>query len=220
MPTEVSFRSGAVSRSAARLLTASLLFSAVAFGQPGQNAAEKSSGASKNDKIAHAIVMAERKNSASLHFVEQLAQAGAVQAIPMLEEKFAGMQGSPNKSPSWDAVDKAHLASALVWLGDKKEIYWDYLVKQATLAVENDAPNPTIFDSRGKAEMSPEFIAWVKAHNLGHPGVWDQYGYALAGPVLWLGATGDPRAVPVLRRGLLSPNYMVEYASAQGLAHL
>jgi hypothetical protein len=33
-----------------------------------------------------------------------------------------------------------------------------------------------------------------------------------------LALTGDPRAIPVLRRGLLSPNYQIEIIAALGLA--
>jgi HEAT repeat protein len=38
------------------------------------------------------------------------------------------------------------------------------------------------------------------------------------GPVLPLGLTANPRCIPLLRRALLSPNYMIEVAGAMGLA--
>jgi HEAT repeats len=223
MLASIKFHPDTLIHNVARLLVAGALLSALAFGQPGRSQGENTPGASKNDKIAREIEEARRdKDNTGMaeHDIEQLAQAGAVQAIPMLEEKFAQIPGGPSKYPSWNVVMKAHVASALVRLGDKKQTYWDYLVKQATLAVENDAPNPVSYDSNGKEKVSPEWIAWVKAHKLGHAGVWDEYQYMLAGPVLLLGWTGDPRAVPVLRRGLLSPNYVVEFAAAQGLAQI
>jgi PBS lyase HEAT-like repeat len=223
MLASTKFHPGPLIPSVVRLLVAGALLSALAYGQQGQSQGGKTPGASKNGKIAREIEEARRAkdNKGTANYdIEQLAEAGAVEAIPMLEEKFAQIPGGPSKYPSWDAANKAQVASALVRLGDKKQIYWDYLVKQATLAVESDAPDPTSYDSKGKPEVSKAFIAWVKAHGLGHAGVWDEYRYLLAGPVLLLGITGDPRAVPVLRRGLLSPNYLIEALSATGLAQI
>ena len=221
MLAPIKFHPGALILNVARLLVAGVLLSALAYGQPGQSQGEKTPGASNNDKIARWIEAVRKDNTGMASGeVEELAKAGAVEAIPTLEEKFGQIRGGPSKYPSWNVLMKAHVASALVRLGDKKQIYWDYLVKQATLAVENDAPNPSTYDSKGKSIYSPAFIAWVKAHKLGHPGVLDEYELMLPGPVLLLGWTGDRRAVPVLRRGLLSPNYLVEFASAQGLAQI
>lgn len=221
MLASIKFHPGPLILNIGRLLVAGALLSALAYGQPGQSQAGKAPGASKNDKIASWVEAVRKHNRGAAGYeIEQLAEAGAVQAIPALEERFARMQLIPSKYPSLLAIEKAQVASALVRLGDKKQIYWDYLVKQATLAVENEAPNPTSYDSKGKPEVSKAFIAWVKAHKLGHPGVLDEYELMLPGPVLLLGVTGDPRAVPVLRRGLLSPNYVVEFAAAQGLAQI
>jgi HEAT repeat protein len=38
--------------------------------------------------------------------------------------------------------------------------------------------------------------------------------------LVFLASTGDRRAVPLLRQGLLSPNHQIEYAAAVGLAEL
>jgi hypothetical protein len=46
------------------------------------------------------------------YFVEQVAQTHAVQAIPILKDKFASTE---------NADDKMHIASALVRLGDKDD---------------------------------------------------------------------------------------------------
>ena len=223
MLTTMKLHSAVVIRTSIHLLAAGALISALAYGQPVQNRAEKTPGESKSEKIARMIEEAgQDKDNTGMgdHDVEELAKAGAVQAIPMLEEKFARMPYVPSKYPSWDTVHKAHVASALVRLGDKNEIYWDYLVKQAALVVESDAPNPTSTDSKGKSVISPEFIAWVSAHKLDHPGVSEEYTYLFPMAVSYLALTGDPRAVPVLRRGLLSPNYLVQSSSADGLAQI
>jgi len=42
----------------------------------------------------------------------------------------------------------------------------------------------------------------------------------LPGIVMMVGATDDPRALPLLRRALLSPNYQIEAAAAMGLAEM
>src|SRR5260370_39289585 len=44
--------------------------------------------------------------------------------------------------------------------------------------------------------------------------------YLAPGPVGLLALTGDPRAVPLLRRALWSPNYMIEIMGAMGLAKI
>jgi hypothetical protein len=221
MLATIKFHPGPLILNIGRLLVAGALLSALAYGQPGQSQAGKAAGASKNDKITRWVEAVRKHNTGAAGYeIEQLAEAGAVQAIPVLEERFARMQLIPSKYPSLLAIEKAQVASALVRLREKKQVYWDYLVKQATLAVENDAPDPVSYDSNGKEKVSPAFIAWVKAHKLGHRGVLDEYELMLPGPVLLLGVTGDPRGVPVLRRGLLSPNYTVESAAAQGLAQI
>jgi hypothetical protein len=131
----------------------------------------------------------------------------------MLENKFLHTQ---------DPLDKAHIASALVRLGDKSNTYWDYLVKQATPVVESDEPDFMGFDSRGKSVPgpSPEFIAWAKAHNISPEGAGEDAVYLAPGKVGLLAMTGDPRGVPILRRALLSPNHMIETIAANGLAEI
>jgi len=66
----------------------------------------------------------------SLHAVEEIVQAGAVQALPALREQFARAQ---------DPLTKGKLASALLKLGDHEETYWQYLVQQALPVIETNA---------------------------------------------------------------------------------
>ena len=125
--------------------------------------------------------------------VDRLAAAGAVQVIPELKEQFALSQ---------DEVGKGRLASALVKLGDKDVTYWDYLVKEARSAIESDTPSPMQFDSKGAfiKGPSPEFIAWAKARNVTTDSALEAAMYRLPSKVVFLGATGDRRAVPLLRQ--------------------
>lgn len=135
----------------------------------------------------------------------------AVEAIPTLKEQFTRVHNS---------LDKAQIASVLLSLGDKDEIYWDFLSKLATSII--DAPDFWSYDSQGKLVPgpTPEFIAWAKSSKLSpaEMGEWPQYW--LPGPVGALGLTGDSRAIPLLRQALSSPNHMIEAVAATGLAEM
>jgi hypothetical protein len=183
------------------------------YSQVDQSPPGKAAGTIDKDKVADALRKASENTPESIYFVEQLAQAKAVQAIPMLEEKFVSTQ---------DALDRAHIASALVRLGDKDDTYWDFLAKQAALAVESDAPSQAKYDSQGKLVPGPaqEFIAWAKAHNMTTDLALEAAMYRLPGSVLFLAETGDPRGTSLLRRALSSPNFMIQTYAAQGLAQL
>lgn len=113
-------------------------------------------------------------------------------------------------------------AAALVRLGDKDDTYWDFLVTFAAPALESDAPDFMSYDSQGKAVPgpSPEFVTWADAHNLPHAGLLEESRYMLPGKVALLGWSRDPRAIPLLRRAILSRNYMIEIAAAMGLAEI
>jgi len=86
-------------------------------------------------------------------YVDIIANAAAVQAIPSLKEWFGRSQ---------DEEMKAELASALVRLRDPDNGYWDFLVRLAKPALGSDAPFP--FDGSKEIHgVSPEFDAWAKA---------------------------------------------------------
>jgi len=145
--------------------------------------------------------------------IANLAQAGAVDAIPELKRQFEA---------SHDEFTKEAVASALVKLGDKDATYWDYLVREATVAVDSDEPFPSGFDANGKLApgLSPQFIRWAKAHNLTTEGAADAATRDLPGKVAFLSWTGDPRAIPLLRRALASPNFLIQEVGAEGLTDL
>jgi hypothetical protein len=134
------------------LLMLCTLLAAVVCGQQTQNDADKPGSASDKAAVSAAIAAVKSGDFAPAH-VETIAAAGAVEAIPILKEQFA-------RSHDW--LIKAKLASALVKLGgDQDDIYWDFLVKQATLAIASDAPDFMNFDPQAKdsAGPSPAFIA-------------------------------------------------------------
>ena len=156
--------------------------------------------------------------------LDMIARANATEAIPALEEQFAHAQDTEPKVQTLDAkvpaVDlKNHIASVLVRLGDRNEVYWDFLTENATRAVESDAPDIQHYDQEGKpfSDPSPAFVAWAESHHLSLEAAEEQGAHDLSA-VIFLAETGDPRAVPLLRRGLLSSDYYIEAYAAQGLA--
>lgn len=154
-------------------------------------------------------------DSGHLADVRLLAQAGAIQAIPALKEEFAVTK---------DKWLKLAIASALVKLGDKDQLYWDFLADEARVAVENDAPPVFQLDSEGKADRNaqfrPEFIAWAKAHNLDPAAAAQSQTFDLPGDFFYLAEIGDPRGRELLRKGLTSRNFGIQWFAAKGLAKL
>lgn len=173
--------------------------------------------ADTKSSVAGTIEQARQDSPDSIYYVEQLGRAHAVEAIPMLEGKFARTK---------DPLDKAKVAQVLVKLGDNDNAYWDFLVKLATPALESDQPDFLSYDEFGKVGPgpSPAFIAWANVHNVAPNGpkgtAQEEAMYWFPAEVGLLALTGDPRAVPLLRRGLLSPNHMIEAVAAQGLAEM
>ena len=146
--------------------------------------------------------------------VNRIVQLRGVQAIPVLREQF---------SVHADTLTRQALASGLVRLGDSDQVYWDFLVDHARVAIESDAPFPIAFDSQGKLvpkQLSPEFVAWAKANNLQPESASSVHMYALPIDVTFLAVTGDARGLALLRKGLSSRNYLVQAVAAKGLAKL
>jgi HEAT repeats len=182
------------------------------YSQDSQSQLEKPAYAVDRANVPEAIAKVKSGEFALVH-VDMIARADAVDAIPILKEQYVRAQ---------DPFVKTKIAAALLRLGDKDDSYWDFLVKQGQLAWESDAPNFMAYDSHGKAipGPSPEFAAWVKAHNLRPDSAAEDSMYMLPGNVLNLGWSRDSRAIPFLRRALSSPNYMVEIEAALGLAEI
>ena len=146
--------------------------------------------------------------------INRVARAGAVQAIPSLKGQFVHGE---------DAYIKTAVASALLRLGDKQQIYWDYLADQARRAIESDAPFPFRFDAQGHMiprQLAPEFVAWAKARHVSPEHASAAQLYEAPSAVLVLAITADPRGEPLLRSALLSRNYFIENQGARGLAIL
>ena len=195
-----------------QLLILCALLATCAYGQQIPTKATKPESAPDTADVSEAIAKVKSGDFFPVD-VEAIAAAGAVEAIPVLKEQFA-------RSQDWRL--KAKLASVLVKMGgDQDDIYWEFLVKQATPAVESDAPDFMNIDPQAKdsAGPSPGFIAWANAHKLDAKEAGKDVSLSTLGLML-LGPTGDRRAIPLLRQGLLSPNHHTEYVAALGLAEL
>jgi HEAT repeat protein len=139
---------------------------------------------------------------------EQIAEAQAGQLVPILEARFVHSQ---------DSDIKARVAKALVGLGEKNGAYWDFLVQQATLAIESDAPSPQCSSPANcMSGHPPEYVAWARAHNVPE-------GSQAEMALNWLPRKvylvfDDPRGIPLLREALKSPNSDIVWAGTKGLA--
>jgi hypothetical protein len=143
--------------------------------------------------------------------VEILAKFKATQSIPALEAQFAR---------TTDMNTKMKIADGLVRLGDKDDAYWNFLLQQATLAVNSDLPEP-FYDSQGNAtgrQLAPDFKAWIQAHQIDASTAIRSALFDLPSRVMLLGETGDARGIPLMRRALQSRNYLMIVWAAKGLA--
>ena len=141
-----------------------------------------------------------------------ISDAGAVQAIPTLEEQF---------KRATDVDTKVGIASGLVKLGERDNTYWNYLLEQAKLAVDSDVPDCVYSESLGKLTvLGPELQAWADSHNVS-VNTSAQYARSdFPSRVLQLALTGDPRGIPLLQRALLARNYLIVVYAAKGLAQI
>ncbi len=186
------------------------LFVAVAFGQV-DSVQPPVKPKVENAELAKAL--ANLKSGEAIAYNAQvISEAGASEAIPDLEKQFAS-------APEF--IDKAKVAQVLLALGDKKDVYWNYLAELADSILESDAPNPMQFDAEGKGVpgLSPDWVAWAKAHNQPASAGEDAI-YVYPGIIGLLGMTRDPRAIPLLRQALAFPNYMIQTAATMGLAEM
>jgi HEAT repeat protein len=139
---------------------------------------------------------------------EQIAEAQAGQLVPILEARFVTSQ---------DADVKARVARALVDLGDKGNAYWDFLVQQAKLAIESDAPSSWCYSSTNCKGHSA-YVAWARAHNAPEDSKAEmELNWLLEERVQLV--FSDPRGISLLREALKSPNNNVVWAAADGLTH-
>lgn len=144
----------------------------------------------------------KRNDRDSMLYVEKAATTHPKEAAAILKENFANTQ---------DERYKAQIASALIELGDKEDIYWDFLLRQAVSALESDTSSAGKYDSHGKLiELSPE-ESWAKQD-------------AMFNTVLLfietVAKSRDPRGIRLLQRALSSTNSDFQIFAAAGLARM
>jgi hypothetical protein len=102
-------------------------------------------------------------------------------------------------------------------LGDKGNAYWDYLVQQAKLAIESDAPSPLCFSSANcTSGHPPEYVAWARAHNIAEGSQAEMALNWLEGKVYLV--SSDPRGIPLLREALWVLKKSVPLSGVWGLS--
>jgi hypothetical protein len=195
------------------LVCCALLISS-AYRQEKPNQPEKLAYAVDPANVPDAIANLKSGKFAAVH-VDMIVRAGAVEAIPSLKEQFVRVE---------DPMLRAKIAGALViFHADKDDTYWNFLLKYATPALESDAPDFLNYDAQGKSSSgpSPKFEAWMKTHNLSPSSeLFENSFYMMPISMLMLGWTRDARSIPLLRRGLASPNHQIEIFAVMGLAEI
>lgn len=196
--------------------TVTLVFALVGF---AQNTLRTPSVSSLMDDLRKEPLMAVTVN--------RLADAKAVEAIPLLKEKFAKITAEPSKSyvsPTDELLNKSIIASALVRLGDPGKEYWNFVASVAQIAAESDSPPfPMELDASGRlvrGKISSEFEAWAKKTNTSAGDAYQNYMYGMQLRMLPLVVTGDPKGLPIFRKVLTSRNYFVQARAAEGVALL
>jgi hypothetical protein len=161
--------------------------------------------------IAKAIVRVKSGDFAG-YDVEMIAEGRAIEVIPLLKDRFVRSQ---------DESLKSKIANVLIRLGEQDNLYWGFLAERANLAIDSDAPSYLCFDEQGKVspeQPSPAFVDWAMAHHIPLETASEDALFTYPGAVLELGSTGDTRGTPILRRALLSPNFLIRGDAALGLA--
>lgn len=136
--------------------------------------------------------------------------------IPDLERAFARETRHLNQ---------LFLAAALLRLGDHKPEFFDYVASHATAAAESDLPFPVHLENRrlSGAVLPPftsTFKAWVRKHQIPIDSAMQQSVFDFPASVVALGEAADVRSRPILVRALNSPNVLVVFEAALGLARL
>jgi HEAT repeat protein len=146
------------------------------------------------------IEVLKRNNADSRFYVAKAAATHPAETVAILKENFGNTQ---------DERRKAEIASTLIGLGDKDDIYWDFLLRQATSLLEGEAPSAVKSDSQEKPIEGPSsYEAWAKQDREFN----EMYTF-----VEIVAETRDPRGVRLLRRALSSHNSDVQGFAAAGL---
>lgn len=172
--------------------------------------------------------------------LERIADAHETQAIPFLEQIFTKLRTqtigidailSRIPPPSYqndggyeaselNLQNELHVANVLIRLGVHDDTYWHYLASQAKASLQINMPFNVAADALGdhNPPPNPEFLAWVKSHNMDKSVAAMYQLFVQPSPVAFLAMTRDPRGIPLLRQALTSTNPMIQAWASKGLA--
>jgi hypothetical protein len=145
-------------------------------------------------------------------FAELENQQPEPRVILALADAFQRRQ--PKQERQWIALTALHL-------GDTSERYLDLLMFYAKEAIEDRTPLFFVYDATGqmvRGEMSREFQQWCRDNHRDTEALVATQFIVQPSDVRMLAKAEDPRALTLLRRGLDSPNPLIIYYSAEGLA--
>ncbi len=177
----------------------------------------------------HYVIKAEEKdnNSNSLSSQEEIERKlseeeiiniiknNDVSKVSIIKKLFENSNEEVNKT----------LYAAILWrLGEKENLYWDYLVSKSIQAVESDMSHPLYFDDdKGKfvrGKHNPEFLDWCEKNNVDIPLATTRYIYIYPAIIQYLGLSGDKRGFNIILTALESNNMHLVLAATNALGIL
>lgn len=120
-------------------------------------------------------------------------------------------------------LTRQFLAATLVRLGETDSRYFDYVAQAAFAAAASDLPyrdRPAAETLDDILQRHDEMFGWAQAHNVTALEAIRMATIELPAAVEALGEAADHRSLPILLRGLDSPNVLVVREAAFGLARL
>jgi hypothetical protein len=148
-----------------------------------------------------------------LFAIRRLIDLGDVSVAPAVRDAFAR---------TTDSIAREFLAATLVSFRDADPRYWAYLEREANRAAVSDVPCPIDSFDRANPPTVPgnALIFWAQSHDVEITAALRLAAIEVPATVEALGEAGDPRALPILLRGLRSPDCYLVSEAAFGLARL
>jgi hypothetical protein len=133
--------------------------------------------------------------------------------VPALKEGFGRSKGNR---------DKQLIAITLIHLGERSDLYFDFLARPARQAIEDRTPSFVRYDSDGRVVKGQHAVAFENwcAQNGKDPKIVAELQASAAIDVLLLARAQDVRATELFLQGLDSPHEFVAMYSVEGLGRL
>jgi HEAT repeat protein len=135
-------------------------------------------------------------------------------AVAEMERRFAALA---------DPVQKQDIAVVLLSRRQADQPYFDFLAEPARRAVASTIPFPYTFGETGKeqaGQLSAALLNWAAGHHTDAASAAALAYQEYPADLFLLGLAADPRATAIFLQGLDSPNFLVVYRAAWGLARL